>query len=107
MRNILFLILSFCLIAPFTEAQHRRASRSFGRKKGAYRYEVIAGFGATNFLGDLGGANQIGTHGFKDFEYVLTRPAIEAGIRFKLGPYFSVKNNLCWGIVRGDDKLTT
>jgi len=30
----------------------------------AYRIEYIAGLGVTNFLGELGGANQVGTHAF-------------------------------------------
>jgi len=108
MRKLILFILFFCLIASIADAQrsHRSRSGSFGKKKPPYRYELIGGLGATNFLGDLGGANQIGTHGFKDFEYVLTRPAITLGVRNKVGQYFSVKNNLCWGVVRGDDKLT-
>lgn len=110
MRKILFFILSFCLISSFSLAQlkgnHRRGHGAFGKSKPPYRYELIGGLGATNFLGDLGGANQIGTHGFKDFEYALTRPAATISIRYKLAQHFSVKNNLCWGIVRGDDALT-
>ncbi|MBI4945889.1 MAG: hypothetical protein HY840_05750 [Bacteroidetes bacterium] len=62
--------------------------------------------GATNFLGDLGGADQIGTHAFKDFEYVLTRTALSFGMRYKFGKFFTVKNNLYWATLRGDDKLT-
>ncbi len=111
MKKTLLFLLLFCLIAPFAEAQifgkrKRGGGGSFGKKKPPYRFEAIGGLGAINFLGDLGGANQIGTHGFKDFEYVLTRPAMVGSIRFKLGEYFSVKNNLSWGVVRGDDKLT-
>lgn len=68
---------------------------------------MIGSLGATNFLGDLGGANQIGTHGFKDLEWVLTRPAVGASMRWKVQQYFSFKGNLYWGILRGDDRLTT
>ena len=31
------------------------------------RYEFSAGIGVSNFLGELGGANQIGTHYFHEF----------------------------------------
>ena len=110
MRKTVFFILLFCLIGFFAHAQlfgrHKANHGSFGKKKPPYRYELVGSVGASNFLGDLGGANQIGTHGFKDFEYVLTRPAAAIGVRNKIGNYFSVKNSLYWGVVRGDDKLT-
>ena len=106
MRKALLIISALVFISSFAEAQRRR-SGSFGRKKPPYRYELIGSLGATNFLGDLGGANQIGTHGFKDLEWVLTRPAVGASMRWKVQQYFSVKGNLYWGILKGDDKLTT
>ncbi len=108
MRKLLVFILLFSLIASVADAQgkRRRRSGSFGRKKPPYRYELVGALGATNFLGDLGGANQIGTNGLKDLELALTRPALGAGIRFPLASHFSTKLNLNWGIIRGDDKLT-
>lgn len=107
MRKLLIFILLFSFIASVADAQSRRRKRSRSiRKKPAYRYEVIGALGATNFLGDLGGANQIGTNGFKDLELALTRPALAVGIRMKVVPHVSVKGNLFWGILRGDDKLT-
>ncbi|MBI4931884.1 MAG: hypothetical protein HY841_14065 [Bacteroidetes bacterium] len=106
MRKILLFILLFSIIASEADAQHKRRRSTFGRKKPPYRYELIGSLGASNFLGDLGGANQVGTNGLKDLELVLTRPALGAGIRFKVQQYFSVKGNIYWGILRGDDKLT-
>lgn len=72
----------------------------------AYRYEWSAGIGASNILGDLGGANAIGTNGFKDLELGLTRPALTVGLRYRLGQNFSIHSHLTYGHVRGDDKLT-
>lgn len=106
MRRILVLIVLFCMIASAADAQKRKRRSTFGRKKPPYRYELVGSLGAANFLGDLGGANQIGTNGLKDLEFSLTRPALGAGIRFKIASHFSAKGNLFWGIVRGDDKLT-
>lgn len=71
-----------------------------------YRYEGVLGIGATNFLGDLGGANQIGTNGLRDLELVLTRPSVSGGLRYRIYQHWSVKGTLGWGIIRGDDKLT-
>jgi len=48
------------------------------------RYEVYLGAGATNFLGELGGANRIGTHFVRDLEFSMTRPEFSLGIRYKI-----------------------
>ncbi len=112
-RKLLSFILAISFIAPVAHAQlfggkHRSRSHStFGRNKPPYRYEVIGSIGATNFLGDLGGANQIGTHGFKDLEASCTRPSLGISGRIKIQQFFSVKANLIWGMIAGDDKLTT
>lgn len=107
LRRFILLTLLFCFFATIADAQKRRKrGGSFSRKKPPYRYEWVGALGASNFLGDLGGANQIGTNGLKDLEYVLTRPAVGAGIRIKLQQFITGKANLTWGIVRGDDKLT-
>ncbi len=99
MQKFVIFILSFCLISFNADAQ-------FGNRRKSLRYEIIGGLGATNFLGDLGGANRFGTHGFKDLEWVFTRPATSISLRLPLSQYFSLKNNLCWGMVRGDDQQT-
>ena len=108
MRKILSLIflLTFVASGAFAQPGGKRHRSTFGKKKPPYRYEWIGGLGVTNFLGDLGGANQIGTNGLKDLELVLTRPALSAGVRIKIQQFFSAKGNLAWGIIRGDDKLT-
>ena len=71
-----------------------------------YRKEICIGVGATNFLGDLGGANQIGTHVFKDIEFSLTRPDISFGFRYFITQNISAKGGLYYGVISGNDKLT-
>ena len=96
MRLKLFL-LTIVLSLPFlSDAQQWKR----------YRWEVLYGIGATNFLGELGGANQIGTDYAKDLELVMTRPALTGGMRFKLNPQNAIKVNLTWGMIAGDDALT-
>ncbi len=70
------------------------------------RHEVHFGVGVSNFLGDLGGARGIGTHGIKDLKLRMTRPTITAGYKCMLSPYFSVKGSLLWGLLHGDDAVT-
>ncbi len=100
-KTILTTLFLLLFIASESQAQRVRA-----RWK-AYRYEWSFGLGASNFLGELGGANQIGTNGFKDLELSQTRPAISTGLRYKLSPNFSLHTHLTWGSVRGDDNLTS
>ena len=108
MRRLILLTLLFSFICICADAQVKRKSKrpKFVRKKPAYRYEMVGSLGVGNFLGELGGADQIGTNGIKDLEYVLTSPAIGVGLRYKFERYVSTKANLNFGIVRGDDKLT-
>jgi len=71
------------------------------------RYEVTYGFGASNYLGELGGADQIGTNQFKDLEYSMTRYVVSGGLRYRMLKWLSVKGSLQLGMVRGDDQLTS
>ncbi|MFM8433218.1 MAG: DUF6089 family protein [Bacteroidota bacterium] len=98
MKKLIILILAFLFAVPFTgEAQRWKRQR----------YEFSVGAGISNFLGELGGANQIGTNYFRDLEWSMTRFALSAGMRYKLSNYFALNSHLTYGRVSGDDKLTT
>ena len=70
------------------------------------RHEVSFGVGVSNFLGDLGGSKGIGTHGFKDLKIQPTRPSLAASYKYMITPGFSVRGNVIWGYVSGDDAQT-
>lgn len=72
----------------------------------SYRTELNFGLGVTNFLGELGGADQIGTDYFKDLELSESNMAISAGLRYRLSQIFALNNTLTYGRVSGDDALT-
>lgn len=92
-------ILLFCILILPLFAYSQRNKR--------YKWEVNLGLGATNFLGDLGGANQIGTNGLKDLEFSLTKPGISLTGRYRKGRYWGFKGGFYWGTVSGFDYLTT
>ncbi|HET6991997.1 MAG TPA: DUF6089 family protein [Bacteroidia bacterium] len=71
-----------------------------------YRWEVGVDLGAANFLGDLGGANQIGTHFVKDLELSLTRTAFGIHGRYRLNRYIGFRSEFFYGKVNGNDALT-
>jgi opacity protein-like surface antigen len=98
MRSILLFLLITCSIAGF--GQHWKF----------LRHEVSLGVGTSHFMGELGGANDIGSSGikgFKDLEFKLTRPAVAIGYRFYLSPMFALKADITYARLNGDDALTT
>jgi len=99
-KQIIVYLIILLSIPSLTEAQRARA-----RWK-AYRYEWSAGIGASNFLGDLGGADQVGTHGLKDLELSKTLPSIALSFRYKINPFLALHSHFTWGTLSGDDNLT-
>ena len=75
MKKLLLSILALFL-AFLQQADAQRWKRQ--------RFEFSLGAGVSNFLGELGGANQIGTNYFKDLEWSQSRLAIAIGLRYKL-----------------------
>jgi hypothetical protein len=81
---------------------------AFSQARNKYKYELIGGAGATGFLGDLGGSNQIGTHFLKDYNFNSTRFNIDAGLRYKkITSAFGFKGMLTYAMVSGNDAYTT
>ena len=95
MRTKAFLLLLFIL--P-TLASAQRWKRE--------RYEWIAGVGATQFLGDLGGRNQIGSDWFFDLDAASTRYVVNLGFRYKVSQYVAVKTGLSFAEISANDKYT-
>lgn len=90
-------ILVLLLLIPFF---------SQGQTWKRYRREYIYSLGATNSLGDLGGANQIGTHFIKDFEFKAIRMMGSFGYRYRLSRHHSIAGEFIMGYVYGNDQLT-
>ena len=70
------------------------------------RYEWVTGLGATQFLGDVGGRNQIGSDWFFDMDAASTRYVANVGFRYAISQYVFVKTGLSFGEVSGDDRYT-
>jgi hypothetical protein len=99
--RLLFLLIS--LFGLNSYAQYF-AGRNDWKKE---RQEIYIGGGVNNFLGDLGGRNQIGKdYSYVDMELSLTRPSGTFGYRYRLSPKWSWRTEFCYMQVKGDDKLT-
>jgi hypothetical protein len=93
-------LITITLIALFLPAI------SSAQKWKRQRVEYSFGIGATNFLGDLGGRDQVGSDFIQDFEWAATRYAVGLGYRYQLASDWYVKGNLYYALVSGDDALT-
>jgi len=102
---ILLLIIPLLVSAQYTGTK-RIKKGGFLNPKVKKQKEIILGIGAANFLGELGGANQIGTNFVKDFEFSATRPSVQFGYRYKFKKRWAVKGALYWQLVSGADRLT-
>lgn len=98
MKKLILVILSLLFVIHVDAQYSKRWKR--------YRYEFVAGVAATNFLGELGGADGQGTDFLKDFEFSMTRPAFNIGMRYKIFEKLSTKVGLSYALLRGDDKST-
>lgn len=65
------------------------------------------GVGATQFLGDLGGRDQIGKdYSLVDLDLPSTGYGGMIGYRYRFHPYWATTTSLNVGLLRGDDALT-
>lgn len=94
-------ILLIVIILTTIDAFSQRSSR-WKRM----RYEVYYGLGATNFLGELGGANREGTNFVRDLEFNMTRALVQVGLRYRILEALSTKIMFSYGRLKGDDQLT-
>jgi hypothetical protein len=70
------------------------------------RRELDFGLGISNFLGELGGRNQIGSPFLWDLELSQTRPAVSLGYRYYLARQQAICGRLTYGVLAGNDNLT-
>jgi Domain of unknown function (DUF6089) len=110
------LLICLLILSPIvSSAQYKSNSRKkSGIRTGTAFYkqkkprpEFIIGIGAANFLGELGGANQVGTFFVRDLEFKATRPSAQLGIRYKFNRYWAVKGGLYYQLLNGNDNLTS
>lgn len=104
LRTSVFVFI-LCIGAGLNElnAQYFRQS-SYWK---THRREVSGGLGISNFLGELGGRNQIGSPFVWDLEFSQTRPAASLAYRYFLKRQLAVRGTFTYGILAGHDNLTT
>ncbi|MCB9188417.1 MAG: hypothetical protein H6600_05185 [Flavobacteriales bacterium] len=71
-----------------------------------HRNELNFSIGVSNFLGDIGGRDQIGTNFIWDLEISKTKFAAGFNYLYYMGEKVALRTSLTYGKVAGDDKLT-
>lgn len=103
MKKFILCVLVLILIADTSSAQRR-----YHRKKMQGVQSLTFGLGATNFLGELGGANLIGSKkiSIRDFDFPSIRPDISIGYHYQFHRNWAAKGELNAGFIGGNDHLT-
>jgi hypothetical protein len=103
MKYITLTILSIVSTASLAQSSNFNTQRNWAMNK----KEISIGLGATSFLGDLGGANQIGTdYSLKDIDFNSTHIGGSLSFRYRFHPYYATSTMVNLGMLRGNDALT-
>lgn len=82
------------------------SSISKGQQWKESRQQISFGIGASNFLGDLGGSNNIGSGGIKDLNLSSTKLAFSLAYSYQIAKRIGVKSSFVYGWVGGSDTYT-
>lgn len=99
----LLLLLVIVLFSQSLMAQRYDSRRTYWT---LYRHQVGASFGLTAFLGDLGGADAIGSDGLNDLNFNQNRLALNIEYRYFLKRNLSLRASFLFGFLSGDDANT-
>ena len=105
MNKIFNIFLVFAILfGPIIVLSQGYYNRYDYRRK---RHEFTLGGGASNFLGELGGRDMIGSGFIYDLEFKETSYVGEFSYSYYALSKFSIRTNLAVGKVSGNDNLTT
>jgi len=97
MKKIIAILLILIISLPaISHAQRWKKSRG----------EYVFGLGATNFFGDLGGADRPGTNGMRDMDFGATKPLLSVGYAYRYFQWLVVQSDLALGYLSGNDEFT-
>jgi len=101
--SLVILLLATALLSYSQMPSNFNSSRNWSMNK----KEIFFSFGASQFLGDLGGRDRIGTtKSPADIDWNMTRGGFGFGYRYRFHPMWAWSTQLYGGIVKGDDANT-
>lgn len=103
MKYFSLVILLTAANISIAQPSNFNTQRNWSRNK----KEVTLGLGGTNFLGDLGGANGVGTdYSVKDWDFPSTSLGMSLSYRYRWHPYYATSTIVNFGRIRGNDAET-
>lgn len=82
------------------------SQQGFSQRWKKERLMAAYGIGAANFLGELGGKDEIGSNFTRDLEFAATRPGTYILLRYRLAQKLALRGAFALGYVSGADSLT-
>ena len=103
MKYLAIVFLTTASAMSFAQTSNFNTQRNWSFQK----KEITLGLGGTNFLGDLGGANGVGTdYSVKDWDFPSTSLGSSLAYRYRFHPYYATSFIVNFGRVRGSDAKT-
>lgn len=108
LKRLIILPLLFTFILLIVEGSFAQHTNFNTQKNWSLnKKEILFGLGATQFLGDLGGKDQIGTdYSLKDIDWASTSFGGMVGFRYRFKPHWATTTTVNVGMLKGDDALT-
>jgi hypothetical protein len=104
-KSLIVGLLLFFGASVFTDAQAQYFNGQTAYWKNQ-RHSLGFSLGASFFLGELGGRDQVGSDFVYDLEFSETRPALQFMYRYQLGSRVFAKAQLGFAYIGGNDALT-
>lgn len=106
MKRIIIALSIIVFTISITSAQNKYRYRNQQWKKD--KHKIFLSAGASNFYGELGGANKIGSTSFslRDFDVQTIRPAFQLGYMYRFSKYFASRSSFDYVWLSGNDKWT-
>jgi hypothetical protein len=99
----LFTYITLSLILGSTVFAQGFYNRNAWKK---HRHELNIGLGVSNFLGEVGGRDRVGTNFIWDLEFSKTNFAAQFNYQYYMGERIALRTSFTYGKVSGDDALT-
>jgi hypothetical protein len=94
MKRSILVIIIFCFLVPFSEAQLWKMRR----------WEAVAGLGTTQFFGDIGGfSKKENILGLKDLSFSQTRFDLNFNLKFRINQSVNARISLTYGFLHATD----
>lgn len=102
--TVLLLVVFVAGVAPAQKYKYKNKNASWKKD----RHHLFLSIGISNFLGELGGANRIGSKEFslRDFDFPSVRPSFNVGYYFVFARNFALRSAFSYSYISGNDKYT-